>query len=340
MSVPADSPLLQEKHDLRLLIAQRIQKISASRTTLASSVNGSIPLVENQWVQREIKSFQTVERKAFEDSYRRSGPLPGHDPRGAPPGGPARTAVLDPPHRERLPAAGPVPGPGPGHVAVHPLDRLPLRAQAGQVRRRAHGPGQGHAGGHPVHDRAPRHVRRLDDGHRRLQLRRSPGPAGHAGPEGRLLRQLLGHLRQPAVRDGPARAAVHRDAPHRRRSRQVRLRAPHARPAAPVRDHPGQRRRQAGHPVPEPRARSGRARRPQLRAAPRLDPELPLRPPRPGRLRREVPGLHRLAAPVHPARRGHRPAHRPLGRHPRGHRPALPDLGRRPQAPQRAAERT
>jgi membrane-bound lytic murein transglycosylase D len=73
MSVPPDSPLLQEKHDLRLLIAQRIQKISASRTTLASSVNGSIPLVENQWVAREIKSFQTVERRAFEESYRRSG---------------------------------------------------------------------------------------------------------------------------------------------------------------------------------------------------------------------------------------------------------------------------
>jgi membrane-bound lytic murein transglycosylase D len=73
MSVPADSPLLQEKHDLRLLIAQRIQKISASRTTLAHSVNGSIPLVENQWVAREIKSFQTVERAAFEDAYRRSG---------------------------------------------------------------------------------------------------------------------------------------------------------------------------------------------------------------------------------------------------------------------------
>ncbi len=73
MNVPADSPLLQEKSDLRLLLAQRIQKISLSRTTLASSVNGSIPLVENQWVQREIKSFQTVERRAFEESYRRSG---------------------------------------------------------------------------------------------------------------------------------------------------------------------------------------------------------------------------------------------------------------------------
>ncbi|MGZ5514451.1 MAG: transglycosylase SLT domain-containing protein, partial [Candidatus Aminicenantales bacterium] len=73
MHVPADSPLLQEKMDLRLLIAQRIQKISLSRTTLASSVNGSIPLIENQWVAREIKSFQTVERKAFEESYKRSG---------------------------------------------------------------------------------------------------------------------------------------------------------------------------------------------------------------------------------------------------------------------------
>ncbi len=73
MSLPADSPLIQEKNDLRLLVAQRIQKISASRTTMASSVNGSIPLVENQWVKKEIQSFQTVERKAFEESYKRSG---------------------------------------------------------------------------------------------------------------------------------------------------------------------------------------------------------------------------------------------------------------------------
>jgi membrane-bound lytic murein transglycosylase D len=73
MSVPADSPLIQEKNDLRILIAQRVQKISVSRTTLASSVNGSIPLVENQWVLREVKSFQTIERKAFEEAYRRSG---------------------------------------------------------------------------------------------------------------------------------------------------------------------------------------------------------------------------------------------------------------------------
>jgi membrane-bound lytic murein transglycosylase D len=73
MHLSGDSPLLQEKNDLRLLVAQRIQTISAFRTTLASSVNGSIPLVENQWVQREIKSFQTVERRAFDEAYKRSG---------------------------------------------------------------------------------------------------------------------------------------------------------------------------------------------------------------------------------------------------------------------------
>ena len=69
----ADPSVVQEKNELRILIAQRIQKISAARTTLASSANGSIPLVENQWVLREVKSFQTLERKAFEESYRRSG---------------------------------------------------------------------------------------------------------------------------------------------------------------------------------------------------------------------------------------------------------------------------
>ena len=33
----------------------------------------SIPLTENQWVEREIKSFTGPERKAFEEGYRRSG---------------------------------------------------------------------------------------------------------------------------------------------------------------------------------------------------------------------------------------------------------------------------
>ena len=74
-------------------------------------------------------------------------PLPADDPRGAPQGGPPRGAVLGPHHRERLQAPGPVPGAGPGDVAVHPVDGLPLRPEAGQVRRRAHGPAQGDPGG-------------------------------------------------------------------------------------------------------------------------------------------------------------------------------------------------
>ena len=68
-----DSPLLLEKNELRILIAQRIQQIYATRMTIASSANGSIPLVENKWVLREIESFQSRERKAFEDAYKRSG---------------------------------------------------------------------------------------------------------------------------------------------------------------------------------------------------------------------------------------------------------------------------
>jgi membrane-bound lytic murein transglycosylase D len=73
LELPQDSPWIQEKNDLRLLIAQRIQEIYASRTTAIGENHGTIPLVENKHVLREIQSFQGVERKAFEDAYRRSG---------------------------------------------------------------------------------------------------------------------------------------------------------------------------------------------------------------------------------------------------------------------------
>lgn len=73
LDLPQDSPWIQEKNDLRLLIAQRIQEIYASRATAIGENHGTIPLVENEHVLREIKSFQGVERKAFEDAYRRSG---------------------------------------------------------------------------------------------------------------------------------------------------------------------------------------------------------------------------------------------------------------------------
>ena len=73
LDLPSDSPLIQEKNDLRLLIAQRIQQVYASRLSAVGENHQSIPLTENQWVLREIKSFQNQERKYFEESYRRSG---------------------------------------------------------------------------------------------------------------------------------------------------------------------------------------------------------------------------------------------------------------------------
>ena len=75
----ADSPLTQEKNDLRILVAQRIQQVYASSKRMAlprkagSSTNSPIPLVENQWVQKEIASFQGPEKAWFLEAYTRSG---------------------------------------------------------------------------------------------------------------------------------------------------------------------------------------------------------------------------------------------------------------------------
>jgi membrane-bound lytic murein transglycosylase D len=72
-NTPPDSDLCQEKNDLRILIAQRIQQLYASHLKTAAVGNGTIPLVENKWVQDEILSFQTKERQYFEEAYKRSG---------------------------------------------------------------------------------------------------------------------------------------------------------------------------------------------------------------------------------------------------------------------------
>jgi membrane-bound lytic murein transglycosylase D len=72
-NTPPDSDLCQEKNDLRILIAQRIQQLYASHLKTAAVGNGTIPLVENKWVQDEIRSFQTKEKLYFEEAYKRSG---------------------------------------------------------------------------------------------------------------------------------------------------------------------------------------------------------------------------------------------------------------------------
>ncbi len=73
IELPPESPLLQEKSDLRLLIAQRIQEIYTSRTGALGENHGSIPLVENKHVLQEIKSFLGKEKKLFQEAYKRSG---------------------------------------------------------------------------------------------------------------------------------------------------------------------------------------------------------------------------------------------------------------------------
>lgn len=73
IDLPPDSPLIQDKNDLRLLIAQRIQEIYASHIHAVSENHNSIPLEENKWVLEEIQRFQTTEKKYFLESYQRSG---------------------------------------------------------------------------------------------------------------------------------------------------------------------------------------------------------------------------------------------------------------------------
>ncbi|MFC2168687.1 LysM peptidoglycan-binding domain-containing protein, partial [Acidobacteriota bacterium] len=73
IQLPQNSGLNQDKYNLRLLIAQRIQEIHASQQTAIHNNHKSIPLEENKHVLAEIKSFQNRERADFEASYKRSG---------------------------------------------------------------------------------------------------------------------------------------------------------------------------------------------------------------------------------------------------------------------------
>jgi len=75
LRIPADASqeILQQKEDLRHVIAQRIIKI---RTTRFNAVNGShkaIPLDMNTYVADAIDAFSKRERNLFLDAYARSG---------------------------------------------------------------------------------------------------------------------------------------------------------------------------------------------------------------------------------------------------------------------------
>ena len=68
-----DLYLDQEKENLRHLISRRIVEIYRSRLTSAVDLGTSIPIEMNEYVEREIRSFQNGERDFFIESYRRSG---------------------------------------------------------------------------------------------------------------------------------------------------------------------------------------------------------------------------------------------------------------------------
>ena len=68
-----DAAIAQEKNDLRLLISQRILAVYSSKRTVLNGKNSEIPLIMNSDVEKEIRSFQGVERNNFIAAYQRSG---------------------------------------------------------------------------------------------------------------------------------------------------------------------------------------------------------------------------------------------------------------------------
>jgi membrane-bound lytic murein transglycosylase D len=68
-----DVTVSQEKDDLRLLIAQKIMAVYSSKRKVINGKSSEIPLVMNAEVQKEISSFQGLEREHFVAAYRRSG---------------------------------------------------------------------------------------------------------------------------------------------------------------------------------------------------------------------------------------------------------------------------
>ena len=66
--------LIQQKEDLRFMIAKRILEIYASRNIVINGNYNAIPLVMNKHVRNEIKRFtQNSEKKFFTQAYKRSG---------------------------------------------------------------------------------------------------------------------------------------------------------------------------------------------------------------------------------------------------------------------------
>ena len=193
-----DDSYLQAKEDIRLLVADlitrhyRAGRVAAARPT--TSWDLELPMVDNEYVRREIESFTGKERDQFIAGYRRAGPLPADDPRQAGGGGAPEPAQLAADGGELVQGAGLLAGERGGHVAVHLLHRAALRPQPRRLGGRAFRPREVHRRGDRLPHRPARDVRGLAQGPRRLQLRRGAGGAPAAALEDRVP-GLLGPLR-------------------------------------------------------------------------------------------------------------------------------------------------
>lgn len=67
-----DTDISRQKDDLRLLISKKILAIYTSKHTATNGKRSAIPAVMNAEVEREIHSFQTIERDFFIQAYQRS----------------------------------------------------------------------------------------------------------------------------------------------------------------------------------------------------------------------------------------------------------------------------
>ena len=72
MDSDGEPDIVRQKDDVRLLIAQRIISIYSSMQSSTIGKRSEIPLIVNEDVEKEIRSFQTIERDFFVQSYKRS----------------------------------------------------------------------------------------------------------------------------------------------------------------------------------------------------------------------------------------------------------------------------
>ena len=125
LKAPADAEgkSSQQKDDLRFVISKRLMEIYTSRLTAVNGLNKEIPLVMNEHVEREIKSFQTLERDFFIESYKRSGRYRDEMVKAFHEAGIPEEMTWLPLDRERVQGKG-LSGARPRPLAVHSLDRI------------------------------------------------------------------------------------------------------------------------------------------------------------------------------------------------------------------------